>query len=351
MPLLGATSETTTTTNMQSRLPEHIALPINFSLEDSSYNNSDDSSQQSQNMSANTTASSTPPLEQIPDFDPSTCLFCSQTHSSLAQSLAHMATSHSFYVQMTNLQVETTTLLARFHSIINEHNECLYCRKRFRSTSAARQHMLHKGHCMYDFAGDKDAEVKGFYDLGAAEADLEGVKAGLTARLEGLRVSQDHRKKPRFTAGAETWTPGSETRVSDGDGDDRDDDDDDHNYDDDARLGADTDASTPSLTSQDQQLIAPPVSRAQARAQHQPSTFDSQLSRLRESDRRSIQHLPTSQQRALLATQFKQMEMGGKAASARRGALESAGNSFGRLSSVRLVRIPPHSGRVQSLKH
>ena len=171
-----------------------------------------------------------------------------------------------------------------------------------------------------------------------------------TARLEGLRVSQDHRKKPRFTAGAETWTPRSETRVSDGDGDDRDDDDH-HNYDDDARLGADTDSSTPSLTSQDQQLIAPPVSRAQARAQHQTSTFDSQLSRLRESDRRSIQHLPTSQQRVLLATQFKQMEMGGKAASARRGALESAGNSFGRLSSVRLVRIPPHSGRVQSLKH
>jgi hypothetical protein len=61
--------------------------------------------------------------------------------------------------------------------------------------------------------------------------------------------------------------------------------------------------------------------------------------------------LPTSQQRALLATQFKQTESSGRAASARGGALESAGNSFGRLSSVRLVRIPPHSGRVQSLKH
>jgi pre-60S factor REI1 len=351
MPLLGATSGTPTTTDMPSRILEHTTLPTNSSLEDSSYNNSDDSSQQSQNMSANTTTtSSTPPLEQIPNFDPSTCLFCSQTHSSLAQSISHMATSHSFYVQTTNLQVDTTTLLARFHSIINEHNECLYCRKRFRSTSAAKQHMLHKGHCMYDFAGDKDAEVNGFYDLGGAEAELEGVKAELTARLEGLQVSKDHKKKRRSTARTGNSTRDSESKVFDGDSDGNDRDDD-HNYDDDARLGADADASTPSLTSQDQQLIAPPVSRAQARAQHQPSTFDSQLSRLRESDRKSVQHLPTSQQRALLATQFKQMEMGGKAASARRGALESAGNSFGRLSSVRLVRIPPHSGRVQILKH
>jgi pre-60S factor REI1 len=350
MPLLGAVSETTATTEMQSR-SEHIDLPSNSYLEENSYN-SDDSSQQPQSMSISTTASSTPPLNQAPDFDPSTCLFCAQTKSSLATNLSHMSTSHSFHIQTTNLQVETTTLLAHFHSVITDNNECLYCRKRFRSSSAAKQHMLHKGHCMYDVTVGKDVDVKEFYGLDAAEAELEGVKAELTARLEGLRVSKDCKKEPRFTAGIEASTRERESRVFDGDGDgDGRYYDDSNAYDDDAHLDTDTEASAPPLTSQQHQLIAPPVSRAQARAQHQPSTFESQLSHLRESDRRSIQHLPTSQQRALLATQFKHMESGGRVASARRGALESAGNSLGRLSSVRLVRIPPHSGRVQSLKH
>jgi pre-60S factor REI1 len=348
MPLFGATSETTTITEMQSR-SEHIDLPSNSSLEENSYN-SDDSSQQPQSMSLSTTASSTSPLDQTPSFDPSTCLFCAQTHSLLSESLSHMSTSHSFHIQTSNLQVETTTLLAHFHSVITDNNECLYCHKRFRSSSAAKQHMLHKGHCMFDVTVGKDVDVKEFYGLDAAEAELEGVKAELTARLEDHRVSKGRKKQPRSTAGAEASTHDSESRAFDGDGDGDDGDYDDRiTYDDDAHL--DTDASTPPLTSQQHQLIAPPISRAQARAQHQPSTFEHQLSHLRESDRRSIQHLPTSQQRALLATQFKQTESGGRAASARGGALESAGNSFGRLSSVRLVRIPPHSGRVQSLKH
>ena len=209
---------------------------------------------------------------------------------------------------------------------------------------------------MYDIASGEDAVVKGYYGFDAAEAELEGVKAELTARLADLRISrqevaasmrQDRKKRDAESRSAEASVRDSESRVSDDDDDSRfgyRGDDASHNDDDDAHLDGDTDTSS-------QQLITPLISRAQARAQHQPSTFESQLSRLRESDRKSLQHLPTSQQRALLATQHKQMEKGGRAAGAKRGALESAGNSFGRLSSVRLVRMPPHTGRVQSLKH
>ena len=270
-----------------------------------------------------------------------------------------MCTSHSFHIQTTNLLVETTTLLAHFHSVINDGNECLYCRKSLRSSEAVKQHMLHKGHCMYDVASGEDAVVKGYYGFDAAEAELEGVKAELTARLADLRISrqevaasmrQDRKKRDAESRSAEASVRDSESRVSHDDDDSRfgyRGDDASHNDDDDAHLDRDTSTSPPSS----QQLTTPPISRAQARAQHQPLTFESQLSRLRESDRKSLQHLPTSQQRALLATQHKQMEKGGRAAGAKRGALESAGNSFGRLSSVRLVRMPPHTGRVQSLKH
>jgi pre-60S factor REI1 len=356
MPLLGATIDTTTTNNMQSR-SEHVALRANSSRGDSYYS---DNSQQSPNMSINTPDSS--PALPDPRFDPSTCLFCPRTNPSLDQNLSHMSASHSFHIQTTNLLVETTTLLGHFHCVINDRCECLYCSKRLRSSEAVRQHMLHKGHCMYDIASGEDAVVKGFYGFEAAGAELESVKAELAARLEDLRISrqelaasirQDRKKREVESRSAEVSMRDSESGVSDGDDDSQFDDrgdDEIHNDDDDTHLDADdTETSTSSPSSQ--QLIAPPISRAQARAQHQPSTFESQLSRLRESDRRSLQHLPTSQQRALLATQHKQMEKGGRAAGAKRGALESAGNSFGRLSSVRLVRMPPHTGRVQSLKH
>ena len=351
MPLLGATTDTTTTT---TEMQEHVLFPADSSQEDSYYS---DKSQDSPNMSISTADSS--PASRNPHFDPSACLFCPQTNPSLAENLSHMFTSHSFHIQTTNLLVETTTLLAHFHSVINDCFECLYCRKSLRSSEAVKQHMLHKGHCMYDVASGEDAVVKGYYGFDAAEAELEGVKAELTARLADLRISrqevaasmrQDRKKRDAESRSAEASVRDSESRVSHDDDDSRfgyRGDDASHNDDDDAHLDRDTSTSPPSS----QQLTTPPISRAQARAQHQPFTFESQLSRLRESDRKSLQHLPTSQQRALLATQHKQMEKGGRAAGAKRGALESAGNSFGRLSSVRLVRMPPHTGRVQSLKH
>lgn len=215
--------------------------------------------------------------------------------------------------------------------------------------------MVAKGHCMYDV----DADVGGFYGVEAAEAELEGAKAEYAKRLEGLRALNGRKRDSRFAAvvGIEASVGGGggyRGRYFDEKGDD-DDDDDDDSTEIDLNLDVDSDTSTSSPPPPfSQNLITPPTPPARARARtqgHQPSAVQSQLSQLRESDRRSLQHLPTSQQRALLATQHKQMEKGGRAAKAKRGALESAGNYFGRLGTVRLVRMPPHTGRVQSLKH
>lgn len=217
-------------------MQEHVLFPADSSQEDSYYS---DKSQHSPKMSISTADSS--PASRNPHFDPSACLFCPQTNPSLAENLSHMCTSHSFHIQTTNLLVETTTLLAHFHSVINDCFECLYCRKSLRSSEAVKQHMLHKGHCMYDVASGEDAVVKGYYGFDAAEAELEGVKAELTARLADLRISrqevaasmrQDRKKRDAESRSAEASVRDSESRVS--------------HDDDDSRLA--TEATTPATT-------------------------------------------------------------------------------------------------------
>ncbi|KIV83883.1 hypothetical protein PV11_05870 [Exophiala sideris] len=81
----------------------------------------------------------------------------------------------------------------------------------------------------------------------------------------------------------------------------------------------------------------------------QEYTLNNQLGRLRADDRKSLLHLPASQQRALLATHHKQMEKARRTEQIQRGNLECAGNHFSRLGTIRLIRKPPHTGNVHSL--
>ena len=85
------------------------------------------------------------------------------------------------------------------------------------------------------------------------------------------------------------------------------------------------------------------------RALKQEYTLNNQLAQLRADDRRSLLHLPASQQRALLATHHKQMEKARRTEQTQRGNLESAGNKFNCLGKMRLIRKPPHTGNVSSL--
>lgn len=93
-----------------------------------------------------------------------------------------------------------------------------------------------------------------------------------------------------------------------------------------------------------------PTPRRRAQNQPLPSHPSIPLSNLRPSDRLTLQHLPPSQQRALLATQHKQMEKSSREANKGRGRVEGAGNLAGRLGSGRLIRVPPHFGMVGGLK-
>jgi len=286
------------------------------------------------------------------NFDPSTtCLFCSQTQpSSLPQNLSHMSTSHSFHIQTASLLIDLTTLLAHFHSVITELRECLYCRKQLRSSEAVRRHMVDKGHCMYDASADGGA----FYGAMDGLVSLEELQTTRRRMIASSTYSSRRRDRDGGASrSAATAAAGMEESMSDissmrdfgSKSSDQGEATDNNHYHNDGPDNADV-SNSPTTS---QQLITSPTPRSRSR--RQTSTSTTQLSHLRENDRRSLQHLPTSQQRALLATHHKQTEKSGRATNARRGALESAGNYFGRLGTVRLIRQPPHTGRVQSLKH
>ena len=267
------------------------------------------------------------------EFNESQCLFCNQTSPDLDENLFHMSKAHGLYVDSTNLLVDVVSLLAYFHLVISGCYECLYCGTQRNTRQAVQQHMMAKGHCKYDIT-DKDAELRDFYEFSPdAKEELhqnllamrfsDDPQLPLQARLRKPRPSKrSDRHAPNTTASPLDQvrpipTPHSHT---------------------DAEPSSNA-AETPSH----------PLGELSTRALKQESTLNNQLAQLRANDRRSLLHLPASQQRALLATHHKQMETARRTEHTNRGHLETAGNKVNCLDKIRLIRKPPHTGNVHSL--
>lgn len=325
MPLVGsntATATTTTTAIMDSR--PSLASKATMTARPDTLDTDRDSLASSP---------STPPSSPIThDFDEAQCLFCNHPSGSLESNLTHMSKTHGLHIDVTHLLVDVPSLLAYFHLIIAVWHECLYCATQRNTHQAAQQHMMAKGHCKYDVAS-KDAELKEFFDAQAEEEVQRSRNAMREAWddedvLRGSSSLQTPRKAPRAAR-----------RIDGG-----------------RHI---TTSTSPDVAEQDQDLTTSPPSSSPSqpttgaelstRAQKQEQILTTQLSQLRAADRRSLLHLPASQQRALLATYHKQNEKVRRTEQSQRGRLESAGNHFGRLGTTRLVRIPPHFGNVQGL--
>lgn len=311
MPLVGGTCNTTTTTMSNESNHSESLAPSSQDHINTTTDNTD-----------NTSEPSSPTIEY--EFDESHCLFCNHESPDQATNLLHMSKTHGLHIDTTNLLVDVTTLLAYFHLVISGYYECLYCGKQGHTRQAAQQHMMAKGHCKYDLT-DKDAEIRDFYEFASSsegEGDLptkrQHTDSPLLAAQGRTRKQRSSRRADRASSPSATPSAPSQTDTT-------------------------TDPTDPST--QDQQLTTP----ATARAQRQESNLNNQLAHLRAADRQSLLHLPASQQRALLATHHRQIEKANRAEQTQRGHLESAGNKFGRLDTVRLVRLPPHFGHVQGL--
>lgn len=320
MPLVGATATATATTAMEAG-PSRGDVPAALIREQTPESDND-----------NDMSSPSSPRSIDLEFDESQCLFCNHTSPDLDQNLAHMLKAHGLYIDAAHLLVDIGTLLAYFNLVISGYYECLYCGTQRNTRQAVQQHMTAKGHCKYDISGD-DAELRGFFEFPSSDSREERQRNldAMQRRLEDdpqlppqarLRKSRPPKRadSPSITASPLDPTPQSRT---------------------DAEATSD-----PTETASNN-----PAGQVSTRALKQEHTLNNQLAQLRAGDRRSLLHLPASQQRALLATHHKQMEKARKAEQAQRGHLETAGNKVGALDKVRLVRQPPHFGHVFNWSH
>ncbi|OAP58264.1 hypothetical protein AYL99_07354 [Fonsecaea erecta] len=272
--------------------------------------------------------------DEFDEFDESQCLFCNQTSPDLDQNLNHMLKVHGLYIDPARLVVDVGTLLAYFHLIISGRYECLYCGTQRNTREAVQQHMMAKGHCKYDVS-DEGTELRDLFEFPSSHAKEE-----LHRHLDAMRFSDDPRppqarsRKPRLPKHSDrqglngTADPLEHVRPTSIPR---------------SHTGAESSSSADETPSQHSR------GELNTRALKQECTLNNQLAQLRAGDRRSLLHLPPSQQRALLATHHKQMEKARRTEQTSQSHLESAGNKFKCLRKIRLVRKPPHTGNVHSL--
>lgn len=122
-------------------------------------------------------------LDQAPArvLDPQLdCLFCLQKSNDLDSNLTHMSKYHGFFLPDIEYLKDREGLINYLFSKINDNKVCLYCNgrgKEWHTASAARSHMVDRGHCKmaYDESEDPEQLLK-YYDFGAEEEamDIDG---------------------------------------------------------------------------------------------------------------------------------------------------------------------------------
>jgi pre-60S factor REI1 len=311
MPLVGDTT-TTTATTMEAQLGQSNHAIVTEAQAANQYKYDMDNPSSS-------------PIDT--EFDRSQCLFCTQTSKDLDDNLVHMSKAHGFHVDPTHLLVEIASLLAYFHLVIFSHHECIFCGTQRSSHLAVQQHMMAKGHCKYDVT-DKDPDLQDLFDVSLdAREELRHNFAATRVSDSPQPLSQDRSRKSRSSRLSDKRDPSTFPPSST------------------SPLPTDTESDSDSLQIHSRSLL-----KLSARVLKQEYTLNNQLAQLRADDWRSLSHLPASQQRALLLTHHKQTEKARRAEQTYQGNLENAGNSFNCLGKIRLIRKPPHTGNIHSLK-
>ncbi|KAF4978229.1 hypothetical protein FZEAL_5334 [Fusarium zealandicum] len=118
----------------------------------------------------------------VSDFIPENCLFCNKTSDTFDESLAHMASTHTFTVPYQNsLTVNLETVVAYLHLVIYGYHECILCTTRRSTVQGVQQHMTAKGHCRPD-----TRELEEFYDM--PESDCYATDSLVQPDVASLRL-------------------------------------------------------------------------------------------------------------------------------------------------------------------
>ncbi|KLU91663.1 hypothetical protein MAPG_10181 [Magnaporthiopsis poae ATCC 64411] len=268
-------------------------------------------------------------------FNKEQCLFCNKLNGSLEANVAHMQTAHSLFIaDRERLAVDLETLLAYLHLVIVGYNECICCGTQRNTTQAVQQHMLGKGHCRFDIESS-DSEYADFYNLSESEAgseegdDEDDTTAFAKRKGQNPSVQDDegslrlpsgrivsNRSQPQRSSRRRPLRSSSPGDIQRLDGVE-------------STSDKRNDQAAPPSSSESTAATQPGTSGlAVTRAERREDKFNKQLATLRASDVGALAHLSSSEQRAVLATQQKQLEKAARVEQRYRTRLEGLGNKF-----------------------
>ena len=105
------------------------------------------------------------------------CLFCPEVSPSLADSLTHMSTAHSFFIPDADYLIDLPGLIKYLGEKIVVGNVCIFCNgkgREFRTLHAVRKHMLDKSHCKIAYGSESEKlEISDFYDFSSSYPDAD----------------------------------------------------------------------------------------------------------------------------------------------------------------------------------
>lgn len=265
-------------------------------------------------------------------YTPEQCLFCPKHSPSFADSVIHMHRSHGLFVpHQQHLVVDLETLFRYLHLVIYGYRECIQCGTERATVQAVQQHMTGKGHCNFDISDD--SEFAEFYNFSEpdddAESDVEGgsdeegeEEAAQRSNPRPLLADADSIRLPSGKiisrqsspqAGPllthlrrRTRTVASRLKLSMAEPEDEEEEDGFSKEEHDSAI-------------RDTRLVS-------RREKREMATLAVQLANMSANDRSALMHLPTSEQRAILATQHRQAEKVQKEESRRRTKIDRKGN-------------------------
>lgn len=270
----------------------------------------------------------------MPQFTPEQCLFCPKLSPNFNDCAVHMRKSHGLFIpHQQYLAVDLETLFRYLHLVIFGYRECIKCGTERTTVQAVQQHMTGKGHCNFDTSGG-DSEFADFYDFSESEDSAESETEGDGGERKEEDTSESSSQKPqpagqdsiRLPSGkiisrqssaqagpsfnqlrrrARTYASRLEHSLVEA-GDDE-------------EKGEGSGEEDPESGVNDTRLLS-------KREKREKATVTYQLASMSAGDRNSLVHLPASQQRAILAAQFRHTVKVQKEERRRQGKVDRKGN-------------------------
>ena len=247
------------------------------------------------------------------EFDPGQCLFCNNVLETFDSNLEHMRTSHSFQIPYkSHLNVDLETFIWFLHMVVYTYHECLSCGTRRASAESAMQHMVAKGHCRVDVAGDIADFYNDDYPRNQSQIDERQID-GSSLRLPSGKIAGNRSKGSSSSQTAPLG--GSRSHLSRN-----------RQARNEMLEAVATEEAHHGTAGAPESSSSSSSSNALQKQARRADAMTKALGQLSAGDQITLAHLPPSEQRALLATRKKQLSKAQREERRARSQVERMGN-------------------------